>query len=163
MTAQAGDILIYKSKKYSMATEPLESYFDLVGSRPELVSPMTNCWRGYFSTWKIKYKKLFLVHLVCFVDDSKPVRMEYLFPDQKEVFAGWFSGEIRVPQGKLLKYIHMGYASTFEKDLFLDFKYGVLVGTRVVENKIPENDGRIKLGFSKINLPSKDNDLDLLK
>jgi hypothetical protein len=44
------------------------------------------------------------------------------------------TGEYRCPMGKLLNYVHMGYASLHEKDLFLAFKQGELVSERVVEN-----------------------------
>ena len=52
-----------------------------------------------------------------------------------EVFADWFNGEIRIPQGELLQYIHMGYESIFEKDLILKFKKGVLIDERVIDNR----------------------------
>jgi hypothetical protein len=57
-----------------------------------------------------------------------------IFPNQKKVFAEWFSGEIKIPQGKMLHYEHMGYISIFEKDLFLEFKKGVLYNKREVDN-----------------------------
>lgn len=34
----------------------------------------------------------------------------------------------------MLHYEHMGYMSIFEKDLFLKFKKGVLIGNREVDN-----------------------------
>lgn len=57
------------------------------------------------------------------------------FPDR--VFAHWYSGAvgaIRIPQGKQIKYVHMGYASTFERDLLLDIERGVVRNTRVRHN-----------------------------
>ena len=62
--------------------------------------------------------------------------MSYLFPEKDEVFADWFSGEIRIPTGKQLKYIHLGYQSIFEKDIFLNFKDGILLSERIKENKL---------------------------
>ncbi len=51
MTAQAGDIIIYKGKKYQMATEPLNDYLD---TRDDIKfeSLNTACWRGYNGEWK---------------------------------------------------------------------------------------------------------------
>jgi hypothetical protein len=57
-----------------------------------------------------------------------------LFPGQDKVFAEWFTGEIRIPQGKMLEYVHMGYQSLYEKDVYLEFKSGMLVNTYTVEN-----------------------------
>ena len=43
----------------------------------------------------------------------------------------WYSGTIRLPQGKLLNYVHGGYGSTYEQDVLLHIELGVLVETRV--------------------------------
>ena len=43
----------------------------------------------------------------------------------------WYSGTIRLPQGKLLNYVHGGYGSTYEQDVLLHIEQGVLVETRV--------------------------------
>jgi hypothetical protein len=61
--------------------------------------------------------------------------MERLFPNQKEVFADWFSGEIRVPRGEMIYYIHAEYASEYEEDLMLVFDKGVLVKQYVIDNR----------------------------
>lgn len=45
-----------------------------------------------------------------------------------------FTGEMKIPQGKMLHHEHLGYASIFERDLFLEFKNGVLTGSREVDN-----------------------------
>ena len=58
------------------------------------------------------------------------------FPDR--VFAHWYSGTIRIPQGKQLEYVHMGYGSTYERDLFLDVERGVVVTTRERQNGVAE-------------------------
>ena len=50
-------------------------------------------------------------------------------------FTCWFNGS-RIPTGKLLKYIHLGYQSIFEKDLFLNFKDGILLGETIKENQL---------------------------
>lgn len=48
-------------------------------------------------------------------------------------------GEIRIRQGEMLEYVHMGYESVFEKDLYLKFENGVLVDERVVDNRSKHN------------------------
>lgn len=50
------------------------------------------------------------------------------------VFAHWYSGTIRVPKGKQLKYVHAGYGSIYEQDVLLDLDRGVVVGTRLKHN-----------------------------
>ena len=110
MTAQVGETIIYKGERTSMATEPLEEYLK---TREDISfeSYTTACWRGYFGTWEIKQNKLYLIKLRAFVkmnEKVKEVGLDHLFPEQNEVFASWFSGEIRLPQGEMLNYIHGG-------------------------------------------------------
>ncbi len=138
MTAQAGEVIIYKEKRHHMATEPLNDYLDTrddITFKPEI----TSCWRGYVGKWKVKYKKLYLIELSGTLENvplTIPLvdTMEHLFPGQKEVFAEWFTGEIRIPIGEMLEYVHMGYHSVFEKDLILEFENGVLISEKEIDN-----------------------------
>ena len=67
--------------------------------------------------------------------------MATLFPDYPDrVFAHWYSGTIRIPQGKLLNYVHMGYGSTYERDLFLEIEKGVIKNTRMRQNGHAESE-----------------------
>ena len=95
--------------------------------------------RGYIGTWEIKSKKLHLVSLVGFIENNEKVDFNYLFPNKTEVFASWYSGDIRIPEGELLKKINLGYASIFEKDRILTFKEGLLIGETVKDNTTSEN------------------------
>ena len=132
MTAQAGDILKFEGKTYSIASEPLYDYLNQKGV--EFISLNTACWRGYIATWKIKNDKLFLIELEAYSEDHNEVDLDFLFPGKNEVFAEWFTGEIRVPHGKLLQYFHIGYESIYEKETYLYFKKGVLYDRKDVEN-----------------------------
>ena len=138
MTIQAGDILSYQGKKTTIATEPLKIYLE-TRSDVSFIYKTTAIVRGYIGTWEIKNKKLFLVSLLGFIENNKQVDLNYLFPNETEVFANWYSGEIRIPEGKLLKKINLGYASVFEKDRFLFFKEGVLISETVKKNKKPNS------------------------
>tara|TARA_B100000767_G_scaffold79591_1_gene76281 strand:- start:211 stop:642 length:432 start_codon:yes stop_codon:yes gene_type:complete len=136
MTAQIREILYYKGVRTVMATEPLCPYLQ---SRKDICfnASSTAWWRGYLGTWKINDKRLFLVKLKGYINkDYKEVKLDYIFPGKKEVFADWFSGKIRISQGELLQYVHMGYSSVFEKDLFLKFKDGVLIDEETIDNRI---------------------------
>ena len=62
------------------------------------------------------------------------VGLDYFFPDQKQVFAEWFSGEIRVVLGKEIQYVHMGYGSTYERDLFFGIEKGVVKSRNEISN-----------------------------
>ncbi len=51
-----------------------------------------------------------------------------------QVFAEWFSGEIRVPMGEMLEYVHMDYYSVYEKDLFITMENGIVIGQTTKSN-----------------------------
>ena len=133
MTAQLKEILLYKGDKVGMATEPLAPYLQNIKD-VNFLSRSTACWRGYFGIWELRDKKLFIIKLQAYLEGYKEVDLNYLFPGKNEIFADWFSGEIRIPQGEMIQYVHMGYESIFEKDLILKFKKGVLIDERIVKN-----------------------------
>jgi hypothetical protein len=147
MTAQIGERIRYKGKNHTMAAEPFGIYLEKHGI--QTVSWSTANWRGYHGEWKIKNGRLFLVaisayipqktskdgHLLQSDEDCSLVGLDYFFPGRKEVFAEWFSGEIRIPIGKMLAYIHMGYESIFEKDLIIEFKEGIKISEREIDNR----------------------------
>ena len=79
------------------------------------------------SSFQSDLKKKSNVSLVGFIENNLQVDLNYLFPNQTEVFASWYSGDIRIPEGELLKRINEGYASVFEKDRILSFREGRII------------------------------------
>ena len=138
MTIQAGDILSYSGEKTTIATEPLKPYLE-TRSDVGFIFKSSALVRGYIGTWEIRNKKLYLTSLVGFIQNNKQVDLNYLFPKQTEVFANWFSGDIRIPDGKLLEKINLGYESVFEKERFLNFKEGILISETVIANTKEKN------------------------
>lgn len=141
MTAQVTESLLFREEPLSMCSTPLDIYLIQHGIR--FKSETTANWRGYKGHWEVKGSeeagyRLYLVKLTACLEYPKKVGLDYLFPEfPNGVFAHWFSGEVRCPRGKLLNYVHGGYASSYEEDLFIEFKEGVLQGTRVVKNEPP--------------------------
>lgn len=135
MTAQFSESLIYQGESLSMQTEPLAPYLDAMPFPPEFQDMCTACWRRYVGHWEIKNNRLYLLYIKAHWEDGTPVRLYELFPGHYEkIFAKWFTGTIRCPQGELLNYVHMGFSSTYERDLLLDIEDGVLVNTQVRDN-----------------------------
>jgi len=138
-TAQFGDRLIYKGETVSIFSNPLESYFNEKNPRPNDLFKFscTACWRGYIATWKIDNNYLYLIKLVEGTCDSnaKEIQLSKVFPDSKgPIKATWFTGTLRIPRGKRLSYVHMGYGSIYEKDLFMTFEKGKLIEENLVDN-----------------------------
>jgi hypothetical protein len=143
-TAQFGDYMIIDGKKEEIFSNPLEAYL-----RENRVTFFKNagicsaCWRGYQATWDIFDEYLYIVglHECSCSPKDQPIALQKIFKDLKEdkVKAVWFSGEIRIPLGKRLKYVHLGYMSLYEQDLFLKFEKGRLIGRRLVDNRKKSN------------------------
>lgn len=83
----------------------------------------TACWRGYIGTWEIKDGKFYLKKLEGRVRLTK----------EEPVFFDWFSGVLRIPQGKMLHYVHMGFGSIYEQELYIRIEKGVVVDQYTVD------------------------------
>ena len=138
MTTQAGDILSYNGTKTTIATEPLKPYLEK-RSDVSFIFKSTALVRGYIGSWKIKNKKLYLVSFLGFIKNNVQVDLKYLFQNKTEVFAYWFSGDIRIPEGDLLQKINIGYASVFARDRLLNFNKGILISETLKDNTKSEN------------------------
>lgn len=137
MTAQASEVLIYKGESLTMCSTPLDVYLENIGRPIRFQGLSTACWRGYVASWEVVADRLYITDISAIFDDGRDVSLEDLFPGYPEgAFAHWFTGEVRCPQGRQLKYVHMGFSSQFERDLFLTFKAGVLTSERTVVNGV---------------------------
>jgi len=142
MTAQIAERLLYQGQTWSMCANPLNDYFAYGGVSPGFQWDCTALWRGYVGLWEIQNDRLYLLELNGALQDGSAASLASVFPDYPErVFAHWYSGTLRIPQGKLLKYVHMGYGSTYERDLLLEIERGVVVATLVQHNGIAASEG----------------------
>ena len=141
MTAQISEKLIYEGHQLSMCTTPLVDYFAMAGDQPKFKYNCSALWRGYVGTWEIVDYRLYLIELRGELEGGGVASVATIFPDYPDrVFAHWYSGMIRIPQGKLLNYDHMGFGSTYERDLLLEIEKGVVITTRVRHNGKSEAD-----------------------
>jgi len=137
-TAQMPETLNYKGQSMSLYSNPLESYFSPSNPRPrELFNASCSAlWRGYRGSWKISGDVLYLVRLEdgnC--GGSQVIELSKVFPGQRgPIKAKWFFGTLRIPQGKPLKRVHMGYRSVYEKDLLIRIEQGRVVDVKTVSN-----------------------------
>lgn len=144
-TAQYPDKIIYEGREYAMQTNPMEAYFDKYpDSKPRKGIMSTALWRGYIATFEIKQGQLFVKDIKVEVRDTSG---EVKFATKwisvlKEVFAGeeavkvdWLTGLLVIPHGKLVQYIHMGYASTYEKYIILELDKGNLTKEKKLKYK----------------------------
>lgn len=137
MTAQATETLNYKGETLALCEEPLGDYFALAGIEAPFEAPHTALWRGYVGTWEIVDDRLYLVDLKGWAKTGAEVGLDLLFPDfPSRVFAHWVNGALRATRGKQLKYVHAGFASVYEQDLFFQFDDGMLQSVSLRNNGV---------------------------
>ena len=141
MTAQIAERLRYQGEDVAMYTNPLDNFFAMGGVKPRFELTSTALWRGYVGTWEIVDDRLYLIELNGRLVGGADASLATFFPDFPDrVFANWYSGTIRIPQGKQLKYVHMGYDSAFERDLYFELERGVVVASCVRHNGIADSE-----------------------
>lgn len=135
-TAQVPDRLTYKGKQHPLFSTPLEAYLRQRGKRFKSDVGSTACWRGYVASWIVKKGRLYLQGVrQCHGDPPKPLATDEVLGKPLPLRASWFSGVLRVPLGKRLRYVHMGFHSVYERELLLWFRAGKLTGKRVIDNR----------------------------
>jgi hypothetical protein len=139
-TAQIPERIVYEGTEGFLFTNPLESYFGKDNPRPEFTAPHTACWRGYVGTWEIKEGTLYLSDIKAWMRNEEgkadPVGFEKVFPGKaKPLKAEWFTGTLRIPQGKPIRYVHMGYQTVYEVDVFLTIEAGKIIDRQTVDNR----------------------------
>ena len=145
MTAQVSEKLIYKGESLSLCSNPLSPFLEQSNFQFRISS--TACWRGYIGSWEIENGRLYLKSILGNLKNGQPINIETLFPGYSNgVFAHWYSGELRCPRGKLINYIHGGYASQYEEDMFILIERGCVISERVIKNGLSKKD--ISDGYS---------------
>lgn len=150
MTAQLGEILILDGEQIDMGFCPplpdhprvkklsdrelavLEQSSQRAATGSErritrlgLILHSTACWRRYLGTWELRDGHLYLVAL----------EGRYALTGDGPLAADWFTGVLRVQQGEMLHYVHMGFGSVFERELHIRIERGRETGRRVIDNR----------------------------
>ena len=131
-TTQCSDILYLNGQQHSLESLPLEQYYGPGNPRPKFRAPNTATWRGYIATWEIDRGALQLKTIRAWTDHGE-VGLAALFPGRKgSVPATWFTGKLKVPQGKILK-VSVPYP-IYEKYLMISVEKGRVLNQEVVDN-----------------------------
>jgi hypothetical protein len=74
------------------------------------------------------------IHARRSVTSTRSASLSLLFPGAGDrVHADWFTGELRVPDGRPVHYVHMGYESVYEREMRICVQRGRVVSSEVVE------------------------------
>lgn len=143
-TSQIPDTLVVEGQEHPLHSQPFGALLQSDPKLEELLSkyPRGGCsasWFGFKATWEISDEGLYLTKLI-----SNPCSMEPsvvpldLLPGYSEgrVLARWFTGQLVVPQGKLVEYVHMGFDSKYESYLVITVENGA-VTSRVERQERP--------------------------
>ena len=135
MTAQEGDKIIIRGVQYLLFSNPLEQYWTEQNPRPPRGLPITSCYRGYVATWEIIRDSLYLIDIKFHTPRDEAV-MEYVFPlmKGKKIKAIWYTGELRIPLGDCIDYVHRDYDSTYESDWIINIEKGNVISKRYKAN-----------------------------
>jgi hypothetical protein len=146
MTAQIFEIF-FESEKHAMCTNPLWDYCARGEELPNFASSCTALWWRYVGTLEVINDRFYMVELSGEIASGEDANIETVFPGYGDrVFAFWYSGTIRLPQGKMLVYLHMSYGSSYERDLLLEFKKSILTSRLVKVNGVSEGENASECG-----------------
>ncbi len=143
-TAQFSELIDCNGTTEKMFSVPLESYFSHENPKPETFTKnlCTACWRGYVGKWKIEDGYLYLVSLhECCAQNPKGFPLDRINPEWKApVRATWYTGTLRIVQGRIIKYTHMGFQSKYERDLYIQIEDGKVAGEKVIDNTLKKSE-----------------------
>jgi hypothetical protein len=137
MTAQFPDRIVFNGEELKLLGEPFTEWLETKFKGPFwrgvfgyniFLTDNTACRRGYTATWKIEGGRLFLIEIRGELEATgKQATLNYFFPDAgASVFADWFSGTLRVAGGDCVEYVHGGWLSKYEREIYLLVENGVV-------------------------------------
>ena len=51
------------------------------------------------------------------------------------IFADWYTGVLRIPKGGILNYIHAGFDSVYEQELYIIIENGIVIRSKTIDNR----------------------------
>ncbi|SRR5258706_1533469 len=133
MAAQLPDKVLLNGVNQPLYSNPLEHYWILLDKKRPSFYPLPNCRRGYIATWEVKDNQLYLKEIdgnyekanLFFGKEGARYDLKILFPKSNDrlVKATWFSGKLRIPEGKMTTYDE-DYGSRFEQEIIITVEKG---------------------------------------
>ncbi|MBD1400005.1 hypothetical protein [Pelovirga terrestris] len=164
MTRQLSEKLLYQGTEHQLHNEPLSSFLNKNYRKLRLRHMHTGCYRGYIASWEIVEGRLYLMDIVTkeinleiareYVAQKYPDRkisrpdclLNILFPDdQSPVFAGWYTGSLVCPAGKVI-----GYPSGLHRNYFTHYLHLFVNAGSVESEELLTIDEMKERGISEI-------------
>lgn len=140
-TGQVGEIIIIDGQKRQMLASPIEYNHKLSSALSKYLPAdqfCTGCWRGYIGEWEIRDNILYLNRILNF-ETRKAINFHRTFNAYKvkgKTKTSWFSGEIRVTRGAMVKYYHGGFQRYFEHETVYTIEKGQIIGEYTYHNTL---------------------------
>lgn len=141
MAEQLPDKIILDGREMDLYSNPLEQYWKK--SRPDFVITH-ECRRGYIATWEIRGEELFLKGItgtlkpsfmkLRFKQTACTLRTLFFSSRWKSVKAKWFTGRLRIPDGKMTRFDDHDYESRFERDIIITIDKGLVTRKVTLDN-----------------------------
>jgi hypothetical protein len=137
---QIPDTIIVGGRFAQLFSLPLSEYLgSSAATRARLAAArngMATCsilQRQYVGTWQIENKKLYLKGLATAdCQHTKKLSLTDIFNDRRSpIFANWYSGTLKIGQGKPSGVSRGAYTSTFDRYLFIQVQRGLVIKTEV--------------------------------
>lgn len=136
MTTQFPESIILDGQHHDLHGDPLGQFFFLSGKTPDIDINCTGLWRGYVGTWEVVDERLYLVDLQGSMLDGSKLTLGTIFSDYpNRVFAHWYSGELHIPQGRLIERVRAGFGGVYEREIVLVARRGIVSSRRTVINR----------------------------
>jgi hypothetical protein len=142
MAEQLPDKIILDGVEMALYSNPLEQYWTVRKKPDFLITP--ECRRGYVATWEIRDEELFLKDITGLLKPSimrlrfrlTPCTLKRLFRNSKRkpVKAMWFTGRLRIPDGKMTRFDDHDYDSRFERDIIITIDKGLVTRKVILDN-----------------------------
>jgi hypothetical protein len=141
MATAINEPLLIDGERHFTYAAPMRAYFALAKIEHKVEGRSAATPPTYFGTWEIIDHRLYLVGLVATLGTwHQPIKLEKFFPGHPDrVFAHWYTGQLRLPTGKLLRHGPRGHPDVMEGDLFLDVEKGLVVNTTTQVNGVAED------------------------
>lgn len=154
-TGQRGELVIYKGDTLIMLSEPLETYLRDNEPREKLHPILGNgsstaLWRGYVGLWRIENGQLLLIDVYAFGDKAQSIK-KFIFKNrQGDILADWFTGELVIGKGKVIRYNHGGYDRSYEQEIVVTVQDGNVKNEIEHKNGVRSDDKRFTRDVNKI-------------
>ena len=150
-TGQESDVIYYRGQRWWLLARPADSdsslSVTLQNNLPSDRCQSTANWGGYVGYWSVRNGMLVLdsiriEHLkdgecvVATLPNSFIRRVYKAYDENGIVVARWYTGTLRLAQGKMIRYEHDGWNRNYETEMELTVRNGIVVDSVEYHNRI---------------------------